>query len=159
MVAHAAVRGIVVAAAETGVTLVWYALVLLALQASRAPADIIMGAWHGTSLCADKQVDRACHDEEVIYVIDSAAGPRGPVRWQADKIVNGARELMGISRFTYDSTAGTWFWDLNARGRARFTFAVRGDSLIGDLREVPSQRLVRRIAVGRCTATVPQCPK
>ena len=132
---------------------------LLLLQGGRAPADAIVGAWHGTSLCADKQVDIACKDEEALYVIDSAAGPRGPVRWQAYKIVNGAPELMGVSRFTYDSTAGTWFWDLNARVRGRFTFSVRGDSLIGDLREGPSRRLVRRIAVGRCTPTVPQCPK
>jgi len=121
---------------------------------AQTPAAAILGAWHGTSLCADTQVDRACHDEEVIYVIDSAAGPHGPVRWQADKIVNGVRELMGISTFTYDSAAKTWFWD-------RFTFAVGagGDSLIGDLRELPSHRLVRRVAVGRCTTRIPQCPR
>jgi predicted GH43/DUF377 family glycosyl hydrolase len=126
---------------------------------AKSPAEAIVGAWHGTSLCADKQVDTACRDEEALYVIDSAAGPRGPVRWQGDRIVNGARELMGVLRFTYDSASGTWFSDLNTRVRARFTFAVRGDSLIGDLREVPSQRLVRRIAVGRCSPSVPQCPK
>jgi len=125
----------------------------------QSPAAAILGAWHGTSLCADKQVDVACHDEEVIYVIDSAAGPRGPVRWQADKIVNGVRENMGVSSLSYDSTSDTWFWDLNMRVRGRFTFRLRGDSLVGDLREGSSHRLVRRIAVGRCSARILQCPK
>ena len=132
--------------------------VAVAMQAA-SPADLILGAWHGTSLCVDKQVDRACNDEEVIYVIDSAAGPRGPVRWQADKIVNGARELMGIAHMTYDSTAKTWFWDIPSSRHGRFTFALRGDSIVGDLRELPSQRLVRRVAVGRCDARIPQCPR
>ena len=119
-----------------------------AIQAG-TPADRITGAWHGTSLCVDKQVDRACHDEEVIYVIDSAAGPRGPVRWQADKIVNGVRENMGVLRLTYDSTAQNWFFDMHTRYHGRWTVAVRGDSLLGDLQELPAHRLVRRIAAGR----------
>ena len=131
----------------------------VAVQGTRSPADLIVGTWHGTSLCADKQVDRACHDEEVIYVIDSAAGPRGPARWQADKIVNGARDPMGTLLLTFDSTAGNWFSDINTRVRARFTLTVRGDSIVGDLRDLPSQRLVRRLAVGRCTTRIPQCPK
>jgi hypothetical protein len=125
------------------------ALICLAAQGATAPADRILGTWHGASICADKQVDRACHDEEVIYVIDSAAGPRGPVRWQADKIVNGVREPMGVLRLTYDSTSQHWFVDLNMRFRGRWTLAARGDSLVGDLSELPAHRLVRRIAVGR----------
>jgi len=115
----------------------------------QSPAQAIVGTWHGTSRCADTQVDRACHDEEVIYVIDSAAGPHGPVRWQADKFVNGARESMGVSRLTYDSTGQHWFVDITARFRGRWTLAVHGDSLVGDLSELPAHRLVRRIAVGR----------
>ena len=138
---------------------VWSVLVLLALQGSRAPADLIVGAWHGTSLCADKRVDTACNDEEALYVIDSAAGPRGPVRWQADKIVNGERVNMGISRLTYDSAAANWSWEFQARLRGRFTLAVHGDSLVGDLREGPSRRLVRRIVLTRCSSRIPQCPK
>lgn len=132
---------------------------VIALQGGKSPAEQIVGAWHGTSLCVDKQVDRACHDEEALYVIDSAAGPRGPVRWVGDKIVNGVRENMAISRVTYDTTSGTWFWDLNNRVPGRFSFSVRGDSLVGDLREVASQRVVRRMALTRCSARVPQCPK
>jgi hypothetical protein len=94
-------------------------------------------------------VDRACKDEEVIYEIDAAAGPRGPVRISADKIVNGVRENMGAFTLSYDSSADQWFADLNARIRARWTFVARGDSIVGDLSELPGHRLVRRIAVRR----------
>jgi predicted GH43/DUF377 family glycosyl hydrolase len=117
---------------------------------SPSPASRIVGMWHGTSLCVDKQMDRACHDEEVVYVVDSAAGPSGPVRLQANKIVNGVREDMGTLSLTYDSTGRTWSADLNnPRRPGRWTFEVRGDSIAGDLRELPTRRLVRRIAVGR----------
>jgi predicted GH43/DUF377 family glycosyl hydrolase len=128
-------------------------------QQPQSPATSIVGVWHGTSRCADTQVDVACRDEEALYVIDSAAGPRGPVRWQADKIVKGARESMGISPLTYDAAGRNWFWEFTARLRGRFTLAVRGDSLVGALRELPSQRLIRRIALVRCSARIPQCPK
>jgi len=134
-------------------------LCLLLLQGNSPPADLIVGSWHGTSLCADKQVDRACHDEEVIYVIDSAAGPRGPVRMQADKIVNGAREPMGAFRLTYDSTGKRWFVDITMRTSMHWSFAVQGDSLLGEAREMPARRLFRRIAVGRCRPEVTGCPK
>jgi len=115
----------------------------------QSPAQAIVGTWHGTSTCVDKQVDRACKDEEVIYEIDSAAGPRGTVRISADKIVNGARDNMGVFRLTYDSTAGLWFADLKTRIRARWTFVPRGNLIVGDLSELPARRLVRRIAVRR----------
>jgi len=115
----------------------------------QGPADRIVGTWHGESTCVDKEVDRACKDEEVIYEIDSAAGPRGPVRISADKIVNGARENMGVFRLSYDSSADQWFADLNTRIRARWTFVPRGNSIVGDLSELPAHRLVRRIAVWR----------
>jgi len=50
---------------------------------------------------------------------------------------------------THDSTLQNWFVDINTRFRGRWTFAVRGDSIVGDLSELPAHRLVRRIAVGR----------
>jgi len=49
-----------------------------------------------------------------------------------------------------DRIAGTWHG---------FGLGAGGDSLVGDLRELPSHRLVRRIAVGRCTTRIPQCPR
>jgi len=118
-------------------------------QQRPTPADRILGTWHGESICMDQQVDRACKDEEVIYEIDSAAGPRGPVRISADKIVNSLRENMGVLTLKYDSSADRWFADLNSRIPARWTFVPHGDSIVGDLSELPAHRLVRRIAVSR----------
>ena len=68
------------------------ALALLAAQGPPTPAALIAGTWHGTSSCLDRLVDRACQNEEVVYQIDSAAGPRGPVTIRADKVVNGVRQ-------------------------------------------------------------------
>ncbi len=121
----------------------------VAIWDPQGPAARVVGTWHGESICVDKEVDRACKDEEVIYEIDSAAGPRGPVRISADKIVNGVRENMGVFRLSYDSSADQWFADLNTRIRARWTFVPRGNSIVGDLSELPAHRLVRRIAVWR----------
>lgn len=124
------------------------AVMVVGLQAA-TPADKIVGTWHGTSLCVDKQVDVACHDEDVIYEVDSAAGPRGPVRMQADKIVNGVRENMGVLRLTYDSAQDQWFVDLTGRLRARWTFDAHGDFMIGDLSELPAHRQMRRVNAKR----------
>jgi len=55
-----------------------FLLALLVFQAPETPAARILGTWHGTSICVDREADRACGDEAVIYEIDSAAGPRGP---------------------------------------------------------------------------------
>ena len=67
------------------------------------------------STCADKAHDTACHDEVVIYEVDSSASARGPVRWVADKVVNGTRENMGVLRLQYDTTTHVWSTDLNMR--------------------------------------------
>jgi hypothetical protein len=125
-------------------------LALLTAQGPTAPAAQILGAWRGTSTCVDPQVDRACHDEEVIYVVDSAAGPRGPVSMRADKVVQGVRQPMGAFRLTYDSSTASWLAEFTtARFRARWTFEVRDSAMTGRLSELPSQRLVRRIAARR----------
>jgi hypothetical protein len=126
------------------------ALVLLPAQAPPSPASLILGTWHGTSLCVDPQTDRACHDEEVIYDVDSAAGPRGPVQMRADKVIAGVREFMGTLRLIYDSTTHTWSADLaTARVHARWTFEPRGEVLAGTLSELPTNRLVRRVTARR----------
>jgi hypothetical protein len=66
---------------------------------------------------------------------------------------------MGAFQVSYDSAADNWFVDMGTRFHGRWTIAVRGDSILGDLREMPARRLVRRIAVGKCDAGIPQCPK
>ena len=125
------------------------ALALLALQAAGTPAAGILGTWRGTSVCVDRRADPACGDEEVVYVVDSAAGPRGPVRMRADKIVNGLRESMGALRLAYDSTTRSWSAELTLRLRVRWSFTPKDDQLAGTLVEVPSGRLIRRISARR----------
>jgi hypothetical protein len=121
----------------------------LFLQAPGTPASAILGTWRGTSICVDRATDRSCRDETVVYEVDSAAGPRGPVRMRADKIVGGVREPMGVLRLQYDSTTRRWSMEFEARFHARWSFEPAGDSMLGALRELPSLRLVRRVAVRR----------
>ena len=122
----------------------------LAAQVSQGPAAEILGTWRGTSLCVDRARDTACHDEEVIYQVDSAAGPTGPVRVVADKVVNGSRESMGVIRLRYDTTTHAWAAEIRtARGQVLWSFAPNGDEMSGTLLELPSRRLIRRVAVRR----------
>jgi hypothetical protein len=121
----------------------------LIFQEPGTPAAMIVGTWRGTSTCVDPQADRACRDEVVVYDVDSAAGPRGPVRMSADKVVEGVRQPMGLLRLQYDSASHSWFADFTARVHARWSFEPRGDVMVGTLRELPSARLVRRVTVRR----------
>ena len=125
------------------------ALALLLPQTPQTPVAAILGTWRGTSICVDRQVDRACQDEQVIYQLDSALGPRGPVRMSADKLVGGVRQPMGVLRLSYGPGTGNWSAELTARVHARWSFAVRGDVLEGTLVELPSGRLVRRATARR----------
>jgi hypothetical protein len=126
-----------------------FPLAILVFQTPDTPANRILGTWHGTSICVDRQVDRACNDEEVIYEVDSAAGPEGPVRLRADKVVNGIREFMGVLQLQYDSTTQSWSQEFTTRVHGRWTFEPQGDAMVGALRELPSERLIRRINVRR----------
>jgi len=121
----------------------------LEAQSTAGPAASILGTWEGTSLCADRAHDPACRDEHVIYQIDSAAGPNGPVRMVADKIVNGARVNMGIDRLQYDTLAHVWFMDIQTRFHARWSFAPKGAEMSGTLVELPAGRVVRHVTVRR----------
>jgi len=126
-----------------------FSLSSLSAQAAPGPADTILGTWRGSSTCADPTRDTACRDEEVIYEVDSAASPNGPVRMLADKVVNGSRQPMGGFHLTYDAVQRVWSVELRTRIRARWSFAPAGDKMSGTLTEVPSGRLIRRVAVRR----------
>jgi hypothetical protein len=113
------------------------------------PAAGIVGTWHGSSICVDRARDTACKDEEVIYQVDSAASPTGPVHMRADKVVNGLREPMGAFQLRYDTTTHAWSAELTTRLHMRWTFETNGDRMSGTLTELPAGRLIRRIAVRR----------
>ena len=126
-------------------------LLLLPPQGASNPAAAILGEWRGTSLCVDKARDTACRDEQTIYTVDSASTPRGPVRMQADKIVNGRRLDMGVFRLKYDSVAHVWSQDMHTPSGHDivWSFAAIGDSLTGTLVDLPGNRLVRRVSARR----------
>lgn len=123
----------------------------LPAQSRSSPANGILGTWRGSSICVDPTRDTACHDEEVIYHVDSAASPTGPVRMQADKVVNGSRQRMGALQLRYDTTAHAWWVELSTRFHARWSFEPQGDRMVGTLDELPSGRVVRRVAVRRAS--------
>ena len=97
-----------------------------AQQTSRAPGAI--GVWRGTSICLVHP--SPCHDEITVYRITGAAG-RDSISMDARKMVNGQEEPMGVlacrlaeggASFSCPMRNGVW------------RFAIRRDSLIGELR-------------------------
>lgn len=121
----------------------------LSAQAAPSPASAILGSWRGSSTCVDPTRDTACRNEEVTYQVDSAAGPSGPVRMSADKIVNGSRQPMGDFRLSYDAAQRLWSADLQTRMPIRWSFAPNGCQMSGTLTELPSGRVIRRVTARR----------
>lgn len=87
-----------------------------------------IGVWRGTSTCLVHP--SACHDEIVVYRITQAAA-RDSVSLDARKMVNAQEEEMGVlacgltargASLTCTMRNGVW------------RFAIRGDSLVGELR-------------------------
>ena len=110
------------------------ALVAVGALAHRAAAQrtaqsaSAIGVWRGTSTCLVHP--SPCHDEITVYRITGAPGSDS-VSMDARKIVNGQEEEMGVLACRL------------ARGGASLScpmrngvwrFAVRGDSLVGELR-------------------------
>ena len=89
-----------------------------------------VGVWRGTSLCQVKP--SACHDETVVFRI-SATTTADRVALDGRKVVGGEEVEMGILGCRFDRSGaaltcpmpnGTW------------RFVIRGDSLVGELRDV-----------------------
>jgi hypothetical protein len=108
----------------------------------------IVGSWHGTSTCVDREHYPACNNEEVIYDV-TAGHSRDSVHVRMDKIVNGTRDFMGESDFgrAADSSWVTIY--RNPRVQLRVTLRVRGTHLSGTVIEVGTDRHVRTIELDR----------
>lgn len=127
-------------------------LLFLFLFTFHAPADSILGTWHGTSLCVDKSVDTRCSDEVVVYEIDTAGVKiSGNVMVHGYKIVNNERDWMGDLELRYDVGSGLWLCDFTSRdgGGIQFRFRFSGSEMKGTLVELPSERQIRKIEVRR----------
>jgi len=81
---------------------------------------LLVGVWQGTSICQVK--NSPCHDEVVVYHI-SKGNKNYSYNIQANKIVNGVEEDMGILHLSYKAKTnqlisneyGTWTFTINGR--------------------------------------------
>jgi hypothetical protein len=114
------------------------------------PAEALRGTWRGTSTCVDKATDTSCHDEVVIYEFEAAGQPRGRVVWRPSKVVNGSVLPMGELELAWDAAEKTWSKEFTSpRFHGRWSLTVEGPKMTGSLVELPSGRLVRRVAAAR----------
>jgi hypothetical protein len=60
-----------------------------------------VGDWRGSSICQVRP--SACHDEEALYHVSRLAAKPGRFSLQADKIVDGKPEMMGVMECSFDS--------------------------------------------------------
>jgi hypothetical protein len=86
------------------------------------------GVWRGTSLCTVRP--SPCNNEVVVYRI-TRANDGDSLSVDARKLVNGQEDEMGVLGCRLDS-AGMQFTCTMKNGV--WHFAIRGDSLIGELR-------------------------
>jgi hypothetical protein len=61
--------------------------------------SLIIGTWKGTSICQVK--NSPCHDETVVYHVTKHN--TNSYEFNANKIVNGLEEEMGIITFSFDN--------------------------------------------------------
>ncbi len=126
------------------------AVFLSALAQDAATAQSILGRWHGTSTCVVAEWNRACNNEQVIYDFVPAPPDANHVILHAAKLVGDQPESMGDLAFNYSPTPGTWDSDFaNERVRIRWTFLVRGDTLVGELTILPTLQIARHVVASR----------
>lgn len=124
------------------------ALVAVSVPACRlraqaaAGADNPLGVWRGTSLCLVRP--SPCHDEVVVYRI-TRLNASDSLSLDARKIVNGREEEMGVlaCRFTTPDASLTC-----TIPRGVWRFAIRRDSLVGELR-LPDSTKFRDVRAAR----------
>ena len=106
-------------------------LVLLSMSCY-SQQDPFIGIWKGTSICQVK--NSPCNNETVVYHI-SAGTAKDSYVMQANKIVNGLEEEMGIIQFTYaDSIQSLVNNDVDRQNRKGvWIFKLQGKNLDGTL--------------------------
>ena len=120
--------------------------VMLGAGPLHAQASEILGTWRGTSICIKESWNSACNDEQVIYYVTHAPGKSDSVSVDAQKVVAGKPESMGILTLGHDTTAKAWIgeWQ-NARYQLLWSFQVNGKALTGTLVVLPSRQVARNI--------------
>jgi hypothetical protein len=96
-------------------------------QAQSAAVNPV-GVWRGTSLCQVRP--SACHDEIVVYYITHAKSGDS-LFVDGRKVVNGKELEMGVLGCRYSASTAQLTCTIPS---GIWRFAVRGDSLVGDLK-------------------------
>lgn len=102
---------------------------LASTAAAQAPSPI--GTWRGTSICLVR--NSPCHDESTVYRITRAGGGDS-VAVDALKIVGGQEESMGVLACGVTAPDMATVVVRCAMRNGVWSFRVRGDSLVGELR-------------------------
>lgn len=120
-----------------------------AARAEGGAQEKILGTWRGTSLCVDRQAAPACNDERVVYEVTAVAGSTDRVSIQADKIVSGERQTMGVLEYRLEKD-GSWTSEFQSpRMRSAWRIVVDGDKMTGTDTLLPSNAVVRRMELER----------
>jgi hypothetical protein len=101
---------------------------------------LLVGTWNGTSVCQVK--NSPCHDETVVYHISKKSGV-DTFYINANKIVNGKEEGMGILPFVYNKATN----QLTSTAYGIWTFNIEGVKLEGTL--LVHGALYRKITVDK----------
>ena len=108
-------------------------------QATRADP---VGTWRGTSLCQVRP--SACHDEIVVYRITRTPA-RDSLAIDGRRIADGAEVEMGVLGCRLDASSARLTC---AIPNGVWQFTIRGDSLVGELRQ-PDGTKVRDVRTAR----------
>jgi hypothetical protein len=116
----------------------------------------IRGRWNGTSICVDKEVDKACKDEKIVYDFDTVNAAAGMLVLNAFKYVGKDLDSMGALPISYNDSSHSWTADFTGRTRIRWTYTIDKNKLRGTCVELPSYRLVRRVEAVRDSKNPPK---
>lgn len=94
---------------------------------SAATGNSLIGIWKGTSICQVK--NSPCHDEIVVYHISKGEG-QDSFNIQANKIVNGVEEDMGLLAFVFDKKKNQL---ISTSYNSLWTFTLKEAKLEGTL--------------------------
>ncbi len=102
-------------------------------QAQKNATDPVEGVWKGTSLCQVK--NSPCHDENVVFHFSRSSKGENGYTVQANKMVNGEEENMGVLEFVYDPAKHTLTCEMAGRnGRPGvWLFKLDGEKIHGTL--------------------------
>lgn len=113
--------------------LFFFIIAVPSCMAQKKDSAGIAGTWKGTSLCQVK--NSPCHDETVVYHFTKSATEENRYSLQANKIVDGKEEDMGVLEFVYDNSKKTLTCNMTSKqGRPGvWLFNVDGNKIHGTL--------------------------